>query len=429
LQGRISRSRSRGRDPDQGIRMQFMPSLRQKALNQEKKGLGRNSYKPDTDSRGRKGSSRSESRGRSLSTSSTFSKRQKERDKIVFDFQKKAAAPRKHGANDGENPMELMPSLRHKAMSPKPDGAGCKAGREEQGSRGRSRSRNRNRCRSLSSTFASRSRSSSRSRVDQLKEGGDENKMKPGSRSRSRSVSWGRDNLEDKKRNLPSTRYAHLKPAIKKPEAISVPIHTPFKSKIRKEEDENPPKKAQVMPPSTEAQVHPPWRYGADMSSMMSSSAEMSIISQKSSTLRRSQLEQRERRRVSALKTWPDTTNTTNTNTNTNTGRKQLKTWPDTRKPTTDCTAGEVLHLPVTLSDCKNCKNSREGHHIPGDPACVIENMGLIKEEVKKRLRSMGKHGDFEIEQVKDNANGKLVYHMESAGKWQKKAQKTHIFA
>ena len=30
---------------------------------------------------------------------------------------------------------------------------------------------------------------------------------------------------------------------------------------------------------------------------------------------------------------------------------------------------------------------------------------------------------------VKDNANGKLVYHMESRGKWQKNAQKTHIFA
>jgi len=400
LQGRITwGSRSRSRGPDQANRMQFMPSLRQKALNQEKKDLGRNSCKPDTDSRGRKGSSRSESRGQS--TSSTFSKRQKERDKIVFDFQKKEAAPRKHGANDGENPMELMPSLRQKAMSPKPDGYGCKAG---QGSRGRSRNRSRNRCRSLSSTFASRSRSSSRSRVDQSKQG-EENKMKPGCRSRSRSVSWGRDSLGDKKRNLATTRYAHLKPAIKKPEAISVPIHTPFKSTLRKEEDENPPKKAHVMPPSTEAPVHPPWRYGADMSSMMSSSAEMSVISQKSSTLRRSQLEQRERR-VSALKTWPDTTTST-----------------------PDCTTGEVLHLPVTLSDCKNCKNSREGHHIPGDPACVIENMDLIKEEVKKRLRSMGKHGDFEIEQVKDNANGKLVYHMESAGKWQKNAQKTHIFA
>ena len=30
---------------------------------------------------------------------------------------------------------------------------------------------------------------------------------------------------------------------------------------------------------------------------------------------------------------------------------------------------------------------------------------------------------------VKDNANGKLVYHMESRGKWQKNGQKTHIFA
>ena len=84
----------------------------------------------------------------------------------------------------------------------------------------------------------------------------------------------------------------------------------------------------------------------------------------------------------------------------------------------------------MTLSDCKNCKDSRQGHHIPGidrntdlyvlsiiqyvltdhpirwnnhipgDPACVIENMEKIKEEVKKRLRSMGKHGDFEIEEV-----------------------------
>ena len=73
----------------------------------------------------------------------------------------------------------------------------------------------------------------------------------------------------------------------------------------------------------------------------------------------------------------------------------------------------------------------------------MIENMEKIKEEVKRRLRSMGKHGDFEIEeveqisfqpynecfQVKDNANGKLVYHMETGGKWQKNAQKTHIFA
>ena len=30
----------------------------------------------------------------------------------------------------------------------------------------------------------------------------------------------------------------------------------------------------------------------------------------------------------------------------------------------------------------------------------MIENMERIKEEVKKRLRSMGKHGDFEIEEV-----------------------------
>ena len=30
---------------------------------------------------------------------------------------------------------------------------------------------------------------------------------------------------------------------------------------------------------------------------------------------------------------------------------------------------------------------------------------------------------------VKDNANGKLVYHMESRAKWQKNGQKTHIFA
>merc|ERR1719341_2067157 len=104
-------------------------------------------------------------------------------------------------------------------MSPKPNGDN-----REQGSSGRSRSRNR--CRSLSSTFASRSRSTSRSRGDKPKEG-DDNKIKP--RSRSRSVSWGRDKLGDsKKTSLPSTRYGHLKPAIKKPDTITVPIHTPF---------------------------------------------------------------------------------------------------------------------------------------------------------------------------------------------------------
>ena len=54
----------------------------------------------------------------------------------------------------------------------------------------------------------------------------------------------------------------------------------------------------------------------------------------------------------------------------------------------------------VTLSDCRNCKDSRQGHHVPGDPECVIQNMEKIKEEVKKKLRSMGKHGDFEIEEV-----------------------------
>merc|ERR1712130_989562 len=183
-------------------------------------------------------------------------------DKIVFEFQK--PAPRKHSSN-GANPMDLMPSLRHKAMSPKPDGEDCKHGRE-QGSRGRSRSR-----------------------ADQAKEG-EANKIKP--RSRSRSVSWGRDKLEDKKTSSQSTRYPHLKPAIKKPDTISVPIHTPFRSSIRKEEDASPPK--HQLPSSTETSVHPPWRYGAEMSSM-SSSAEMSG-SQRSSTIRRSQLEQRERR-------------------------------------------------------------------------------------------------------------------------------------
>ena len=54
----------------------------------------------------------------------------------------------------------------------------------------------------------------------------------------------------------------------------------------------------------------------------------------------------------------------------------------------------------MTLSDCRNCKDSRQGHHVPGDPECVIQNMEKIKEEVKKKLRSMGKHGDFEIEEV-----------------------------
>ena len=173
----------------------------------------------------------------------------------------------------------------------------------------------------MSSTFASRS--TSRSRADQPKEG-DANKIKP--RSRSRSVSWGRDKLEDKKTSSQSTRYPHLKPAIKKPDTISVPIHTPFRSSIRKEEDASPPK--HQLPSSTETSVHPPWRYGAEMSSI-SSSAEMSA-SQMSSTIRRSQLEQRERR-VSALKTWPDVTGTTPTPHCTGSGRHE-----------------EVLHLPVS---------------------------------------------------------------------------------
>ena len=309
--------------------MQFMPSLRHKVLNQEKEER-RNSNKLENgptvgkesvSTNSRKGS-RSESRGGSLSTSSTFSKRQKERDKIVFESQ---AAPRKKARN-GANPMELMPSLRHKATSPKKTD-NCKHGGDE-GSRGRSRSRNR--CRSLSSTFASRSRSTSRSRAEEAKVGDDDDdkgKIKP--RSRSRSVSWGRrENLGDKKPNLPSsTRYGHLKPAIKKPEIITVPIHTPFKSPVKKEEDKNAP--------CTETPaVHPPWRYGAEMSS----STETSVSHKSSSSMRRSHLEQRERR-VSAFKTWPS----------------DATTAPPTT--TTECNEGEVLHLPVSSMHCCKCKD------------------------------------------------------------------------
>ena len=119
-------------------------------------------------------------------------------------------------------------------------------------------------------------------------------------------------------------RYPHLKPAIKKPDAdtITVPTQRSFGGQFRKQEEE----KHQSLSSSTEASVHPPWRYGAEMNS--SSSAEMSVC-QKSSTIRRSQLEQRERR-VSALKTWPLTT----------------------IKP--ECKGagqgnGEVLHFPVSV--------------------------------------------------------------------------------
>ena len=120
-------------------------------------------------------------------------------------------------------------------------------------------------------------------------------------------------------------RYPHLKPAIKKPDAdtITVPIQRSFGGQFRKQEEE---KHQQSLSSSTEASVHPPWRYGAEMSS---SSAEMSV-SQKSSTIRRSQLEQRERR-VSALKTWPSTT-----------------TKPEC-KSAGQGQAGEVLHFPVRV--------------------------------------------------------------------------------
>ena len=120
-------------------------------------------------------------------------------------------------------------------------------------------------------------------------------------------------------------RYPHLKPAIKKPDAdtTTVPIQRSFGGQFRKQEEE----KHQSLSSSTEASVHPPWRYGAEMNS--SSSAEMSVC-QKSSTIRRSQLEQRERR-VSALKTWPSTT-----------------TKPEC-KSAGQGQAGEVLHFPVRV--------------------------------------------------------------------------------
>ena len=118
----------------------------------------------------------------------------------------------------------------------------------------------------------------------------------------------------------------------------------------------------------------------------------------------------------------------------------------------------------VTLSDCKNCKGSRQGHHIPGGwfPNLVFQQ---TKDKAYPRWPSLcdWEHGEdqgggeeeaplhgeawrlwdwggekriilfiivFKISsKVKDNANGKLVYHMERAGKWEKTAQKTHIFA
>ena len=58
----------------------------------------------------------------------------------------------------------------------------------------------------MSSTFASRSRSTSRSRAEGPKTGEDKREVEP-RRSRSRSVSWGRDNLGDGKT---STRYLAL---------------------------------------------------------------------------------------------------------------------------------------------------------------------------------------------------------------------------
>ena len=58
----------------------------------------------------------------------------------------------------------------------------------------------------MSSTFASRSRSTSRSRAEGPKTGEDKREVEP-RRNRSRSVSWGRDNLGDGKT---STRYLAL---------------------------------------------------------------------------------------------------------------------------------------------------------------------------------------------------------------------------
>ena len=119
-----------------------------------------------------------------------------------------------------------------------------------------------------------------------------------------------------------------MKPAIKKPDAdtTTVPIQRSFGGQFRKQEEE----KHQSLSSSTEVSVHPPWRYGAEMSSMNSSSSAEMSVSQKSSTIRRSQLEQRERS-VSALKTWPSTT-----------------TKPEC-KGAGHGQAGEVLHFPVSV--------------------------------------------------------------------------------
>merc|ERR1711971_830762 len=320
--------------------------------------------------------------------------------------------------------MELMPCLRHKALNAQmrekisPGGAG---GGEID--RSRSGSRSRNRCRSRSSTYASRSRSRSRSRERNGNEGGDDDdddntrKTAPPKSRRSRNDLNQQDcdhhdNNDKSVINIPiHTPNDGLKSALKKRESkevVNLPIHTSGQSRNRSEEHclpinipihtwEKYPNNGEHCPinipihntttigPQKERSTIRPWRKSNKEESTWKSNKEESTV-----------------------KTWSDYSS------NNNTLAKQ--------------TGEDLISLPIKMPDCHNCATKKTNHpHEGPDPACVTSNLESITEEVKNKLRDLGKHGRFQIEFVKDTSQD-FKSTIQKSGRWERTVSKTSTF-
>merc|ERR1711971_23245 len=299
--------------------------------------------------------------------------------------------------------MELMPCLRHKALNAQmrekisPGGAG---GGEID--RSRSGSRSRNRCRSRSSTYASRSRSRSRSRERNGNEGGDDDdddntrKTAPPKSRRSRNDLNQQDcdhhdNNDKSVINIPiHTPNDGLKSALKKPESkgVNVSIHTPnngLKSALKKPES----KEVVNLPIHTSGQSR-------NRSEEHCLPINIPIHTWESN------------KEESTVKTWSDYSS------NNNTSAKQ--------------TGEELISLPIKMPDCQNCATKKANHpHEGPDPACVTSNLESITEEVKNKLRDLGKHGRFQIESVKDTSHD-FKSTIQRSGRWERTVSKTSTF-
>jgi len=278
-----------------------------------------------------------------------------------------------------------MPCLRHKALNAQMREKISPGGEID---RSRSGSRSRNRCRSRSSTYASRSRSRSRERT-----GSDEDdntrKTAPPKPRRSRNDLNQRDcGHHDNGKgviNIPiHTPDGGLKSALKKPESkvVNVPIHTSGRRSRSRSGEQSPPINIPIHTTSTAS----PQRERSTIRPWIKSSKDESTV-----------------------KTWSDYSSNNN-------------------KASAKQAGEELISLPIKMPDCHNCASKKTNHpHEGPDPACVTSNLETITEEVKNKLRDLGKHGRFQIESVRDTSQD-FKSTIQRSGRWERTVSKTSTF-